>query len=288
MRSPSWSQLSPQERKILAPLAPEWDKLDAQRKQKWRGLAQRYPRMAPDEQQRVQQQMNSWAKLSPQERAVAREQYKSITQLPPEKKAEVRERWQAYQTPAPGNQARVGAAATPTGGHPPTAATRPAHRQRRFSRNRPPQHQAPGLDGRRVCCAGASATCRIAATARRRSLRSPAGDGPGVHHRLRDAAADLAGAGGHRHATDVPPPPARVALFCVLFSVVALYFAWSWTGGRRTLPLKTWRMRVAMPMARRRWPRPRCFATWRRGSARCSRSVPTQSCVTWATVGWRW
>jgi uncharacterized RDD family membrane protein YckC len=43
----------------------------------------------------------------------------------------------------------------------------------------------------------------------------------------------------------VPPVPARVALFCILFSVVALYFVWSWTGGRRTLPMKTWRMRVA-------------------------------------------
>jgi uncharacterized RDD family membrane protein YckC len=44
----------------------------------------------------------------------------------------------------------------------------------------------------------------------------------------------------------VPPVPARVALFCILFSVVALYFVWSWTGGRRTLPMKTWRMRIAM------------------------------------------
>jgi len=54
MRSPSWSQLSPQEQNVLAPLAPEWDKLDAQRKTKWRGLAQRYPKMEPVEQQRVQ------------------------------------------------------------------------------------------------------------------------------------------------------------------------------------------------------------------------------------------
>ena len=45
----------------------------------------------------------------------------------------------------------------------------------------------------------------------------------------------------------VPPMPARVMLFCVLFAVLALYFVWSWTGGRRTLPLKTWRMRVALP-----------------------------------------
>ncbi len=45
----------------------------------------------------------------------------------------------------------------------------------------------------------------------------------------------------------VPPAPARVMLFCALFAVLALYFVWSWTGGRRTLPLKTWRMRIAMP-----------------------------------------
>jgi uncharacterized RDD family membrane protein YckC len=34
-------------------------------------------------------------------------------------------------------------------------------------------------------------------------------------------------------------------LFCILFAVIAAYFVWSWTGGRRTLPLKTWRMRIA-------------------------------------------
>ena len=44
----------------------------------------------------------------------------------------------------------------------------------------------------------------------------------------------------------VPPVPARVALFCVVFSVIAFYFVWCWTGGRRTLPMKTWRMRVAL------------------------------------------
>ena len=51
--SPSWSQLTPQEKQVLAPLASDWNNLDAQRKQKWRGIAQRYPKMAPDEQQRL-------------------------------------------------------------------------------------------------------------------------------------------------------------------------------------------------------------------------------------------
>ena len=45
LSSPSWKDLSPQERQILAPLASDWDKLDAQRRQKWRGIAQRYPGM---------------------------------------------------------------------------------------------------------------------------------------------------------------------------------------------------------------------------------------------------
>ena len=51
-KSPSWGELSPNEKQVLAPLASDWDKLDGTRKQKWRGVAQRYPTMQPDEQQR--------------------------------------------------------------------------------------------------------------------------------------------------------------------------------------------------------------------------------------------
>jgi uncharacterized RDD family membrane protein YckC len=43
----------------------------------------------------------------------------------------------------------------------------------------------------------------------------------------------------------VPSLPSRVALFCALFAMLALYFVWSWTGGRRTLPMKTWHLRIA-------------------------------------------
>jgi hypothetical protein len=57
MGSPSWSQLTPQERQVLAPLASEWENLDAQRKQKWRGIAERYPWMGSSELHRIHQQM---------------------------------------------------------------------------------------------------------------------------------------------------------------------------------------------------------------------------------------
>ena len=46
------------------------------------------------------------------------------------------------------------------------------------------------------------------------------------------------------HSLTLPDLPARVILFCAMFGVAAIYFVWCWTGGRRTLPMKTWRMRL--------------------------------------------
>ena len=51
--------------------------------------------------------------------------------------------------------------------------------------------------------------------------------------------ATRAGAGG---TLALPPLPARVFSFCLVFGIAGLYFIWCWTGGRRTLPMKTWKM----------------------------------------------
>jgi len=45
----------------------------------------------------------------------------------------------------------------------------------------------------------------------------------------------------------VPPLPARVALFCAVFAVLAGYFTWSWSEGRRTLAQKSWRLSLVGP-----------------------------------------
>ena len=42
----------------------------------------------------------------------------------------------------------------------------------------------------------------------------------------------------------VPDLPSRAFLFCASFAIAAVYFVWSWTGDRRTLPQKTWRLRI--------------------------------------------
>ena len=43
---------------------------------------------------------------------------------------------------------------------------------------------------------------------------------------------------------EVPTAPARVLSACLVFAVAGLYCVWSWTGGRRTLAMKTWRLRI--------------------------------------------
>lgn len=42
----------------------------------------------------------------------------------------------------------------------------------------------------------------------------------------------------------IPSVFARTLLFCALAGGAALYYGWSWSDGRRTLPQKTWRLRI--------------------------------------------
>jgi len=73
---------------------------------------------------------------------------------------------------------------------------------------------------------------------------------------------------GHAGAVDtlaIPGLPQRVALFCLLFAVLAGYSVASWTGGRRSLPMKTWRLRLVMAdglPVKRKAALLRFLATW--------------------------
>jgi uncharacterized RDD family membrane protein YckC len=42
----------------------------------------------------------------------------------------------------------------------------------------------------------------------------------------------------------IPPLFLRTMTFCVLTAAAAIYYGWFWSEGRRTLPQKTWRMRL--------------------------------------------
>lgn len=116
LSQPSWSELNPEQQRILAPLAGEWDKMEGFRRKKWLGIAQRYPSLGKDEQARMQRRMTDWAKLTPDERKRARDKYKSLQKDPPEKKQAVKQKWQEYKELPDSEKARLKAEAarTPT------------------------------------------------------------------------------------------------------------------------------------------------------------------------------
>src|SRR5690348_8283961 len=93
---PSWEQLKPQQREVLAPLAQEWNDMDAAKKKKWLGIAKLYPGMTPSEQHRTQLQMRDWYSLTPEQREIVREKYKTIKKLPPDKRHEIKQKWREY------------------------------------------------------------------------------------------------------------------------------------------------------------------------------------------------
>jgi Protein of unknown function (DUF3106) len=96
-KNPSWDQLTPQQRQILAPIQGEWDGFDAKRKQKWLRVAKRYPKMSQSEQARLQKRMREWVSLTPEQRAAARTRFKEFERLSPERKDAVRRKWEQYQ-----------------------------------------------------------------------------------------------------------------------------------------------------------------------------------------------
>lgn len=91
---PRWAELSPAQRKVLAPLAGDWNGLDARSKERWMDVAGRYPKMGPDEQQRANQRMGEWAHMTVAERTQARMNFQETRNV---SKEEREARWKAYQ-----------------------------------------------------------------------------------------------------------------------------------------------------------------------------------------------
>lgn len=95
---PAWSELTVQQKIVLAPLSDDWDSLESFRRKKWLGIAARFFSMNPEEQRRIQRQMQEWGKLTPEERQMARENFRTASQLPTEKKKELIQKWEEYSS----------------------------------------------------------------------------------------------------------------------------------------------------------------------------------------------
>lgn len=98
-KQPDWSELTPQQQQILAPLASDWNNFDDKRRKKWLLTAKRYPKLKPEQQQRLQTRMQDWAKLTPEQRRTARENYKKLEKQPPEKREKLKQKLRERQNP---------------------------------------------------------------------------------------------------------------------------------------------------------------------------------------------
>lgn len=92
--SPTWAELSANERLALHPLQAQWNGIDAPRKTKWREIAAKLPSMPRDQQIRMQARMAEWAAMTPAQRSTARLHYETTRQVPTSDKQAL---WDAYQ-----------------------------------------------------------------------------------------------------------------------------------------------------------------------------------------------
>jgi hypothetical protein len=91
---PRWSDLNPQQRQVLAPLANDWNSFDDRSKERWLGVSSRFHKLPPEEQQRANQRMVEWSHMTPQQRTQARLNFQETRDVP---KAERQARWEQYQ-----------------------------------------------------------------------------------------------------------------------------------------------------------------------------------------------
>jgi len=104
---PQWSELTIEQKTILAPLSDDWDAMEYHRQKKWLGITRRFPNMTPEEQRRVQTQMQDWGKLAPEARRLARENFAAANKLPLEKKQELKQKWEEYSNLPEEEKARL-------------------------------------------------------------------------------------------------------------------------------------------------------------------------------------
>lgn len=106
IENPAWSQLSPDEQRILAPIETEWDEIEPLRKLKWLRIAERFPKMSAEQQARLRDRMREWVTLSDERRSAARERYREIENLSLAKRQALREKWEEYQREAAEHEKR--------------------------------------------------------------------------------------------------------------------------------------------------------------------------------------
>ncbi len=95
MASPTraWTELRPDERHALEPLAGVWDRLPSNQREKLLEVARGFQDLDPRRQKLLHARLGSWARMTPEERRIARDNYRKIQSLPRQDHAKISQQW---------------------------------------------------------------------------------------------------------------------------------------------------------------------------------------------------
>lgn len=115
-----WGQLSPNEKKVLAPLKKSWNQLPAARQQRMKNGANRlagmsaqdrlkaqtrlkqWKKMGPKRKERILKSLEKFEKLTPSKRQALRQQREQFKDLPPKRREFLQKKWERRQGIPPG------------------------------------------------------------------------------------------------------------------------------------------------------------------------------------------
>jgi hypothetical protein len=70
LRTPQtpWGTLSPDQKRILGPVAPEWERMPGYQQQRLMSAARQYPTLQPIQKERFDQRLRDWTTMTPEQR----------------------------------------------------------------------------------------------------------------------------------------------------------------------------------------------------------------------------
>jgi hypothetical protein len=108
-----WSQLSNDQRNMLAPLQSQWDQLAPRRQQRLAERSQGWEQLPPERRQMIGERLQRWAQMTPEQRQAAargahkfrnlsdadrerlKDTYRRFQALPPEERRALLQKWRA-------------------------------------------------------------------------------------------------------------------------------------------------------------------------------------------------
>lgn len=90
-----WSQLTPKQQELLAPLKGDWNSMSNAQRERWLKVGRKYESEPAERQAIMRERVSTWSGLSPKEKAAARENYKALQE---KRQGERNSSWNSYQS----------------------------------------------------------------------------------------------------------------------------------------------------------------------------------------------